>query len=69
MQDINNLVYSLDTYPDFQEETTWAQSLTHDIPKIGYQGMDAIPMSPLDGKYTRDGNGNPFGARGRATKD
>ncbi|KAA6305231.1 hypothetical protein EZS27_043117, partial [termite gut metagenome] len=30
--------------------------------QIGYQGMDASPMLPLDGKYTRDMSYNPFGA-------
>ncbi|KAA6315760.1 hypothetical protein EZS27_033831, partial [termite gut metagenome] len=34
-------------------EKTWAQNLTHDIPKIGYLGIDAIPMSPLECKYMR----------------
>jgi hypothetical protein len=60
MQDINSLVYSLATYPDLQEEKTWVQNLTHDIPKVGYTGIDAIPMSPLDCKYTRDKSENPF---------
>ncbi|MDR2859353.1 MAG: hypothetical protein LBV64_03030 [Mediterranea sp.] len=54
------MVYSLDTYPDIQEEKTWAQNLTHDITKIAYQGINAIPMLPLECKYTRDKSYNAF---------